>query len=155
MGLDMFLLREVRISNYDYLPPEDKFQVQISVTRGKKPIHINVDRVTTIKEEVAYWRKANAIHSWFVKNVQEGKDDCGTYYVSRGDLKNLMETCQTILDNPSKAEELLPTSSGFFFGSTEYDDWYFGDLKKTVDICKECLSIEDDLVDNFFYHSSW
>ena len=29
-------------------------------------------------EEVGYWRKANAIHGWFVRNVQNGKDDCGT-----------------------------------------------------------------------------
>ena len=31
--------------------------------------------------EVAYWRKANAIHGWFVYNIQDGVDDQNEYYV--------------------------------------------------------------------------
>ena len=27
--------------------------------------------------QIASWRKANAIHKWFVDNVQDGVDDCG------------------------------------------------------------------------------
>lgn len=156
MGLDMYLTRQININNYNYLQ-DDKFNVQISVTRGGKPIHINVNKVTSIKEEIGSWRKANAIHSWFVKNVQNGQDDCGSYYVSRERLKNLMDACQSVLNNPSLKEETLPTSSGFFFGGTEYDDWYFDNLKKTVDICKECLLVgsDDELVDSFYYQSSW
>ena len=29
-----------------------------------------------IMEMVGYWRKQNAIHNWFVENVQDGIDDC-------------------------------------------------------------------------------
>lgn len=41
----------------------------------------------SIMTEIAYWRKANHIHKWFVDNVQYGVDDCGTYEVTEADLK--------------------------------------------------------------------
>ena len=79
----------------------------------------------TIVEEVAYWRKANAIHKWFVDNVQSGKDDCDSYEVSREQLVKLLGDCEQVKAHNELAEELLPTQSGFFFGSIEYDKWYF------------------------------
>jgi hypothetical protein len=30
------------------------------------------------------------------------------------------------------AKENLPTTSGFFFGSTEYDQWYWHDVKDCI-----------------------
>jgi hypothetical protein len=46
---------------------------------------------------VAYWRKANQIHNWFVENVQDGNDDCKDYYVSRKQLEELRDTCKAVL----------------------------------------------------------
>ena len=103
--------------------------------------------------EAAYWRKSNHIHKWFVDNVQEGKDDCGNYYVSRDDLTNLKETCLKILEDHSLAAQLLPTQSGFFFGGTAYDDWYFADVKSTVDMIDRALSFDNKW--SFEYRSSW
>lgn len=60
----------------------------------------------TIEEQVAYWRKANAIHGWFVDNVQDGKDDCGDYYVGMETLKELHKVCDDIL---SKLEGVVFT----------------------------------------------
>jgi hypothetical protein len=40
-----------------------------------------------------------------------------------------------------RCAELLPTQSGFFFGSTDYDEWYFNDVK-------EVLSWVDGVLDN-------
>ena len=39
--------------------------------------------------KVAYWRKANAIHGWFVDNIQDGVDDQNEYYVSKEKLEEL------------------------------------------------------------------
>jgi hypothetical protein len=50
------------------------------------------------------------------------------------------------------ASELLPSQSGFFFGNTEYDEYYFGDLIQTIEIIEDCLSDDDA---EFEYHSSW
>lgn len=46
-----------------------------------------------------YWRKANAVHKWFVDNVQGGEDDCGTYEVSVDQLARLHDICKEIIDN--------------------------------------------------------
>jgi len=59
-----------------------------------------------------------------------------------------------VLDNHALASEHLPTTSGFFFGSTEYDEWYFQDLQSTVEIIDNALSkIGDEWT--FSYQSSW
>ena len=43
-------------------------------------IHVNGDPQSftwfSIFEEIAYWRKANAVHAWFVNTVQDGVDGC-------------------------------------------------------------------------------
>ncbi|MGV3489503.1 MAG: hypothetical protein ACO1OC_13105, partial [Tuberibacillus sp.] len=67
--------------------------------------------------EVAYWRKANQIHGWFVRNVQDGKDDCGSYEVTRSHLTDLCRACASILNGTADPREALPTQPGFFFGS--------------------------------------
>ena len=104
--------------------------------------------------KVGYWRKANAIHQWFVDNCQGGEDDCREAYVDREQLRELRALCQEVLSNKMLATEMLPTQSGFFFGSTEYDEWYFKDLELTVEIIDRCLN-EVPADWDFFYGSSW
>lgn len=109
-----------------------------------------------IKEEVAYWRKANAIHQWFVDNVQNGKDDCDVHReLTKSDLLTLRDLAHEVLCDPDKAEELLPTQSGFFFGSTEYDEWYMEDLKSTIDQLDEIIKNTDFNTEALYYVSSW
>lgn len=112
--------------------------------------------------EVAYWRKANAIHKWFVDNVQEGKDDCGEYLVSRDALVALREACVQVLYDKNTydgtiglAEKLLPTQSGFFFGGTDYDDWYYDNAKFTIESINKILEDPDFDQLNVYYSSSW
>ena len=78
-----------------------------------------------------YWRKSNQIHQWFVENVQGGRDNCEEYSVSLDQLKLLSKTIEPALVSTAAASELLPTTEGFFFGSQEYDQYYFEDLKTT------------------------
>ena len=108
--------------------------------------------VTSI--EVAYWRKANAIHAWFVRECQGGVDDCRSAYVSREKLNELLEVCRIVNADHQEADNLLPSQSGFFFGSTEYDEWYFGDIEETV---KQLESVLKNTPENwrFEYQSSW
>ena len=56
----------------------------------------NLDSIE-VSFEAGYWRKANQIHKWFVENVQEGKDDCGEYYVSREQLLALLEIVNELI----------------------------------------------------------
>lgn len=104
--------------------------------------------------EVGYWRKANQIHNWLVNNVQNGVDDCGEYEVSYEKLEELKNLCQKVLSNRSLAYKLLPTAQGFFFGSAEYDEYYFEDVEKTIAICEHALLSYSD-GDAVYYSSSW
>lgn len=81
--------------------------------------------------KVGYWRKANQIHKWFVDNVQDGVDNCATYPVTYEQLQELLSLVNEVLKNHKLAAELLPTETGFFFGSDEYGEWYFTDLEET------------------------
>ena len=102
--------------------------------------------------EIGYWRKANAIHHWFVQYCQDGIDNCAIYYVSREQLKTLKDDVEKVLSGEIKPEDLLPTQSGFFFGPTEYDEWYYSDLKETIEIIKYAL---EQKFDYYEYHSNW
>ena len=140
----------------------------------------------SIFSEVGYWRKANAIHKWFVDNVQNEVDDCGYYEVSKEKLEELLNICTTIKNmsqmekgwvkngeklngdmwcpimeegeyiiNPEVAAELLPTQDGFFFGSTEYDQWYMADIEETIEILTKALETTDFDREMVVYTSSW
>lgn len=109
----------------------------------------------SIFEEVGYWRKANAIHKWFVDNVQDGNDDCGYYEVSKEKMEELLQICINVVVNPEIAEKLLPTTAGFFFGSTNYDQWYIEDIKETIDILTRALETTNFDLEMIVYGSSW
>ena len=111
----------------------------------------NIGRIG-LQVEVGYWRKANAIHRWFVENVQGGVDNCATYSLGIEDLKTLKSICEEVLNKPELADKKLPTKDGFFFGQTEYDEFYFNDIQETIDIINKCLDLDYDY---FEYSSSW
>ena len=135
---------------------------------------------------VGYWRKANHIHKWFVDNVQNGEDDCGTYEVARWQAEMLKDTCRKVISaselvdgkvsggylfqngkeelvfeegkviaDPGVAEELLPTTSGFFFGGTEYDEYYLKDVRYTYELMDKVLKEVDFDKEMLVYSSSW
>lgn len=108
-----------------------------------------------LRLNVMYWRKANAIHAWFVQNVQGGKDDCSSYHVSRNQLKQLSETCRKVLANRDLAPNILSTQSGFFFGPTEYDEYYYRDVQETADQIDKILLDPKYQSWEFSYQSSW
>ena len=132
------------------------------------------------------WRKANQIHNWFVENVQNGKDDCGTYEVSKEQLETLLDICKNVFEysilvdgkikngeilidgvwlnnyedgklikDTSYAKKHLPTLSGYFFGSVEYNQWYLNDVEDTINKLTNVLKNTDFENEIVFYSSSW
>lgn len=161
MGLDMHLSKKTYVQNWDHHNPEERHEV--IVKKGGEVLQtIKPNRVKYIEEEVGYWRKANHIHKWFVDNVQGGEDNCNQYYVDISDLINLLDVCKRVKEDPSKAEELLPTTEGFFFGGTDYDEYYMRDIEYTIQLIEEELSekVKDKngreyYSGDYFYSSSW
>ena len=99
---------------------------------------------------VGYFRKVNCVYRYF-----EDKLTDETAWVTKDECEDIVKRCSAVLENPDLASELMPTRSGFFFGSTEYDKYYFSDLK---DVRKQFKSFikyfktDDDLM---FIHMSW
>ena len=136
-----------------------------------------IDDQWLVKTEAGYWRKANQIHNWFVEHTQGGVDECQytdlsiqqleklqlTVKECIGGIKNLPDYGQPLIDynwKPSdkaiqRFNKLLPTQSGFFFGSTDYDKDYLFDLFQTKKILKTVLRKASRDNWNFIYHSSW
>ena len=171
MGLDMYLSKKTYVKNWDHTPEKNRHKFSITVN-GKEVDYINKDKISYIEEEVAYWRKANQIHQWFVDNIQDGVDNCSEYPISIEQIKELVETCEKVLEslkdspketkevvvghnkdgeikstisvykNTDVVEELLPAQEGFFFGSTEIGDMYIEDLELTINQLKPLLEQE-------------
>lgn len=162
MGLDMYLNKRTYLgAQYDF----NQIDGMVDIQRKNRPVNINFKRITYIEEEMGYWRKANAIHKWFVDNVQNGKDDCNDYYVDVEELKKLRDMIQTILKAKGKKREnlalkLLPPYEGFFFGNTDIDKYYFEDLEYTVNLINKVESENEEANENnisvkWIYQSSW
>ena len=161
MGLDMYLRASEYVSRNDWGRDEDgsirdtpnkAFKAIVEAFELEDVIDKTGFAGISVDFPMGYWRKANQIHNWFVQNVQDGEDNCGSYYVTREQLEQLKETCIEVLANKELAEDLLPTGAGFFFGSTTYDEYYYGDLNDTIGIITRCL---ESKFDGFEYQSSW
>lgn len=161
MGLDMYLTKKTYIgANYEHRNVKGK--IELTMGEKKQKVNIKFNRLSEITEAVGCWRKANAIHGWFVREVQDGVDGCQSVAVPLEKLVELLGICTKIVKtkSPKVADKLLPPQSGFFFGSTDIDEWYFNDLKYTIAILKPLVKeIKADqklgTYPEVFYQSSW
>lgn len=150
MGLDMYLSAKRYLWQH-----RDEDQQIANVIKAEQIGGMGNMRVKELVCEAMYWRKANAIHKWFVDNVQDGEDDCKQYEVSAEQLRELIALCDRVLTERGKATELLPPCEGFFFGSSDIDEGYWGDLVATQNMLTTLLNTEG--IDNWYftYQSSW
>ena len=150
MGLDMYLNAEMYISEFD-----EENKALIESIKQTAPRDLGKFTPKNLSFEIAYWRKANAIHGWFVKNVQDGVDNCQDSYVPLEKLKELKEACVKVLADISLAPELLPATRGFFFGAYDYDEWYVSDLEHTLYKLNKILDNPNAKKWHITYHASW
>ena len=150
MGLDMYLTAKRYV--WKAMDADKELQDKLNEVMADDLKGTDM-RVNEVCVDAMYWRKANAIHGWFVENCQEGEDDCREYYVEREQLEELRDLCQAVLDGDDNAELELEPTEGFFFGSTERDDYYLQDMRDTVDGLNKVLSLPKSY--EFYYRSSW
>lgn len=152
MGLDMFFYGRRYLWDFD--GPDQKVAAEL----GKCFPEIRGAHINRVEAEFKYWRKSNAIHKWFVDNIQNGVDECQESHVDLKKLYQLRDLCAEVMANPDRAAELLPTSSGFFFGSTDYNEWFFKDIEETLNWLNDFL-LKDAVKSmegwEFYYRSSW
>ena len=159
MGLDMFIFKTKKTdhsarqlselnSRADSSDPEFAEFLPLN-----KPYPESAPNMVSIFKEVAYWRKFNALHQWFVTNVQLGIDDCGLYEVTRDELKECLALLQET--HASGKSDALPPTQGFFWGSTEVDESYWRMIKSSIDMVYGLIEYTDWNKERLFYQASW
>lgn len=107
--------------------------------------------------EWLYFRKANHIHAWFIKNLQHGIDDCHGYKITPDVIDKLLNDLKKSIQNSELAHQYFPITAGFFFGQFEYTDpFYINCLKKLYISFKELTkSSWYNKEYNIYYKASW
>lgn len=146
MGLDMYL--SIRKEEYVSKWTESK-NLRLELPKVIKDNGPNLSETEavfrTTDYRVGYWRKANQIHNFFLKKCgpkdHDGDviDDCRDIYIDTETLEELVVACKEVLKDHSLASTYLPTQGGFFFGSTDYDEYYFEDLEDTIKIIEPVI----------------
>ena len=153
MGLDMYLKAKTFV--HGFANDREQYDKVIDAINAKA-IASDDHPTAEISVGCAYWRKANAIHGWFVREVQNGEDECREHWVPREKLEELVETCVRVMSDNSLAPTLLPPTDGFFFGGTDLDEWYWGYIKETAEVIGTLLKkIPAEANWDFYYRSSW
>jgi len=165
MGLDMYLHAKKYVEKVKWETLQNNSDLSYDSPEAINPLWkdiVSTAQMSDIATDIygvnvevtcAYWRKANMIHKWFVDNVQNGEDDCDSYYVSQSKLLELLTTARQCLF--TKDPSLLPPQAGFFFGNTDIDEWYWRDIKDTIKQLKRVSELPDFNQLSFSYQSSW
>ena len=99
----------------------------------------------------AYFRKVNFLFAYY-QNIGKMVDE---YYAftDKDDIDDIISRCERVLKDHDLANELLPTQSGFFFGSTDFDQWYFVDVKDCLRQMKKYRKLLKDGVTGYVIFS--
>ena len=90
---------------------------------------MGLDITIKTKKHELYFRKHNYLMAWVEDTTNQAIENCADIDLTKGQLENLLASINEVLADHEKAPELLPTQAGFFFGSTDYDEWYFKNLE--------------------------
>jgi hypothetical protein len=139
MGLDMYLRYRKNYSGYELPTSDTTAYKNLIAAAGISEIASKTSPYVSVEVTVMYWRKVNSVHAWFVNELADGVDECQEIHVSRENLQTLRDLCFEALSIPAgvsladHAASVLPPAEGFFFGSTNVDEYYVQDLQETMD----------------------
>lgn len=188
MGLDMYLSRKKYVgANYEHR--KVKGEIKINIGERKLPIDFNKvtyieeevgywrkanqihkwfvdnvqDGIDNCREHYVSLEKLKELLE-ICKTIKEkavledGKIKNGEQLVD-GKFVPIFEEGKTIV-NAEEIEALLPTQEGFFFGGTNYDEWYMQDIENTIEMLEKTIKDEEKLnaegiYSDYYYQSSW
>jgi hypothetical protein len=181
MGLDMYLHRKCYLSGIDEEKPEITIKskklskeqtervsdIHFEEIYWRKANHIHNWFVNNVQAGIddcgeyivsrAKLEKLRDVCKQVIDEVELKEGKILSYEIfTDGKRKKVFEKGK-VIKNPEICEELLPCTSGFFFGGTDYDEYYYNETKRTHDKLERILNEEEigDYGDNFYYHSSW
>jgi hypothetical protein len=182
MGLDMYMRRKLYVKNYSYKGADSW---KITVEKNGKPYKTKeISEVTESvgywrkANQVHAWFVNNVQNGeddckeYYVDHdkLQEllktvntvlestklipGRVHNGTRWTAEKGQEEIWEDGKVMAD-PSVAQELLPNQEGFFFGSTDYNEWYYQDLEYTKELLEELLNDPNASECSYYYEASW
>lgn len=156
MGLDSYLYAKQTFASASWCKEDERKKVKSIARMIKATKFVDEEDLQfgEVKLQIGYWRKSNHIHKFFVDKCGRGKDECQEIYVEVDDIRKLKDLCETVLKDRSLAQELLPTQSGCFFGSTDYDHWYYEDIEYTIPILEKVIKNHNKDWE-LMYKASW
>lgn len=166
MGLDMYLYANKYDSKSTYNYDEEKkdkvsktFYPRALNKLARKHADYNFLSKDTFYQ-IGYWRKFNALHGFIVEHYADCEDNCRKIYLSKDDIKEILNTLKEVKANPNNAMDIMPPTSGFFFGSQDIDDWFIKDVEYSVELFEDVLEMleKNDKRKNYYeiyYQASW
>lgn len=141
MGLDIHIdlanrkeLEEVQAKNKAISERNDKaYQEHGEKAQYEAAIELN-------PKNSFYFRKFNALVEWANNNVGN-VENCESVELTRTHIELLQNTLNNL--TPENCATKFPTCEGFFFGSQEYDQWYWEDVESAKEMCAEILETAD------------
>ena len=189
MGLDMFLYREKYLGGFmnketvdeakrlrrmmdidedqDDEYPSVVCSAQVGYWRKANQIHRyfvdkhgnGVDECQRIYVTIEDLKELRNICKKVLRSIELVKGKVCDYYTFEGDKKVKHYVEGNVIKDPSVCEELLPTQEGFFFGSTSYDENYYEDIVRTVEILDRVIKEDAKCTDrdgySYYYVASW
>ena len=181
MGLDQYLEARQYISKRDWTGTEPTDNADFTIVQPMTMpgvIDPNGFGGITMEYNAAQWRKANAIQRWMNDELAGGDmENCKSYPIDADKLDQLRQDCKAVLEvkrrstfvaaggraNTKMVEEVaeergLYPMEGYFFGTYDFDEWYFRDLEYTVAVIERldkagALKPESDVT--FTYRAWW
>ena len=183
MGLDMYLSRKTYVKHWDY-KEEDNYVITVTrqgepvtnistskisfleeeVGYWRKANHIHkwfVDHVQEGKDDCretyVSLPQLKELYDTCLKAIEIKLQPVGVHpekVLVKTDTGLLQQEEQVLNYNKEILEDILPTSQGFFFGGTQYDEYYMDDVQDTIDILKPIVENTNPQAD-YYYRASW
>ena len=159
MGLDITFYKAKRLKDNETKERLEEIRKELATEYLKSRDERNSKLINELEDEkekinpwneVAYFRKVNFLIPFFGY-----EENCSNIEIDKYQVEDLIEACKEVLTNHDKASFLLPTQEGFFFGSTDYDDWYFDDVQNVKEKFEEILADFDRDEDILLMHCWW
>ncbi len=108
------------------------------------------------KENYGYFRKVNFLMNWMYDNVGDF-DNCQQIVVEKHHIEKLLSDTKKVLNTKTQeiAEKYLPCTTGFFFGSQLYDNYYYENVKEVNEFCKKTLNEFNFEKDILLFYAWW
>lgn len=117
MGLDMYLEAKVYVRGWEHCGELERQQYDDLLRLvGLKAYGCLDCPSADVSVRVAYWRKANCIHQWFVEHCQDGRDECQRTHVPREQLRELVDLCKQVLASVETVEGAISTGTSYHPG---------------------------------------